>query len=238
MRPVVQRPFRIGRPRGIALFVVLVMVLLVTLLVLGSSRIALLNEMAAGIDSDHQRAFEAAQAMLRDAEFDIKGEGPDGSPCAGTACRTPGVLDAAGGRVFYPTDAGELLQLQAALGPSSPSCAAGICVPDKVLPQFWTDKAALRAMKALAASYGAYTGAEATSAGNPLLAAGPGQRAWYWVELLPYDTANASDGGHSEALAPDSDTPYVYRITALAQGLKASTQTVVQTTLVWKKQRS
>lgn len=229
-----------SRPRqhGIALFVVLVMVLLITLLVLSSSRIALLNEMATGIDSDHQRTLAAAHAMVRDAEFDIQGEGPDGSPCAAAGCRLGGVLDAAGGRIFYPTSASELLDLQAALGANSPSCAAGICVPDKVPAQFWTDKAALEAMKKVAASYGAYTGAQATGAGNPLLSSGPGQRAWYWVELLPYDTAAASQGGLAEALAPDSTTPYIYRITAVAQGIKAATQTVVQTTLVWKKRRS
>lgn len=228
------------RPRqdGIALFVVLVMVLLTTLLVLGSSRIALINEMATGNDSDHQRTLEAAQAMLRDAELDIRGEGPDGSPCTGTACRHRGLLDVAGGRVFYPSDAGELLDLQAALGAVSPSCAAGICIPDPVRAQFWTDKAALAEMKKVAAAFGAYTGAEATDSGNPLLSSGAAQRAWYWVELLPYDMAAATGGGLAEALAPDSETPYVYRITAIAQGLKAATQTVLQTTLVWKRQRS
>ena len=233
-----QHPLLRSRQHGIALFVVLVTALLTTLLLLGSSRIALLDEIATGIDGDHQRTFEAAQAMLRDAEFDLKGEAPDGSPCAAAACRKWGVLDAARGQVFYPTTAGELLDLQAALGANSPSCAAGICVPDKVRPQFWTDKAALAAMKKVAASYGAYTAAEATGAGNPLLASGTAQRAWYWVELFPYDMATASDGGLAEALAPDGTTPYVYRITALAQGLKAATQTVLQTTLVWKKQRS
>ncbi|MDM0068017.1 pilus assembly protein [Variovorax sp. J31P207] len=226
------------RQRGIALFVVFVVVLLTTLLVLGSSRIALINEMATGIDSDHQRTFEAAQAMLRDAESDIRGLQADGSPCVGPGCRAWSVLDAAGGRAFYPTDAGELSDLQAALGGRSPSCAAGICVPDRVMAQFWTDAAALAAMKKVAASHGAYTGGETAGGGHPLLASGAAQRAWYWVELLPYDTAVATRGGSAEALAPDSETPFVYRITAIAQGHRAATQTVLQTTLVWKRHRS
>ena len=238
MRPPVQRRAPRRTRRGIALFVVLVMVLLTTLLVLGASRIALINEMATGIDSDHQRALEAAQAMLRDAEFDIRGLQADGSPCEGAGCRAWGVLDADGGRAFYPTDAGELRDLQAALGARSPSCAAGICVPDRVPPQFWTDAAALAEMKRVAASHGAYTAGPLVGSGHPLLASGAAQRAWYWVELLPYDAGNATHGGAAEALAPDSETPFVYRITAIAQGLKAATQTVLQTTLVWKKHRS
>jgi|KBSMisStaDraftv2_1062788.scaffolds.fasta_scaffold220053_2 type IV pilus assembly protein PilX len=237
MKPVPSRAPRRCQ-RGIALFVVLVMVLLTTLLVLGSSRIALINEMATGIDSDHQRTLEAAQAMLRDAEFDIQGLQSDGSPCEGAGCRAWGVLDAAGGRAFYPTDASELRDLQAALGARSPSCAAGICVTDRVLPQFWTEAAALAEMKKVAASHGAYTTGQSASGGNPLLASGEAQQAWYWVELLPYDTATATHGGSAEALAPDSETPFVYRITAIAQGLRAATQTVLQTTLVWKRHRS
>ena len=226
------------RQRGIALFVVFVVVLLTTLLVLGASRIAWVNETATGIDSDHQRTLEAAQAMLRDAEFDIRGLQPDGSPCEGPGCRAWGDLDAAGGRAFYPTDAGELWDLKAALGARSPSCAAGICVPDRVMAQFWTDEAALAEMKKVAAAPGAYTGGESASGGHPLLTSGAAQRAWYWVELLPYDIAAATRGGSAEALAPDSETPFVYRITAIAQGRRAATQTVIQTTLVWKKHRS
>ncbi|MDM0072858.1 pilus assembly protein PilX [Variovorax sp. J2P1-59] len=227
-----------SRQRGISLFIVLVMVLLSTLLVLGSSRTALIGEMAAGHDSDHERALEAAHAMLRDAEFDITGEHPDGSPCEASACRPRGVLDASAGKVSFPTTAGELLDLQAALGAMSPSCATAICVADKVPAQFWTDRKTLDIMKKVGASYGAYTGANASDTGNPLLASGAGQRAWYWVEVLPYETTAAIAGGLAEDLAPDSTTPYVYRITAIAQGLRAATQTVLQTTLVRKKRKS
>ncbi|MDM0103937.1 pilus assembly protein PilX [Variovorax sp. J22R24] len=214
------------------------MVLLSTLLVLGSSRTALISEMATGHDSDHQRALEAAHAMLRDAEFDITGEQPDGSRCEASTCRQRGVLDASGGKVFFPTDTSEFRNLQAALAPMSPSCSAGICVPDKLQAQFWTDRKALDLMKKVAASYGAHTGADAIDTGNPLLASGAGQHAWYWVELLPYDTTVATEGGLAEDLAPDSTAPFVYRITAVAHGLRATTQTVLQTTLVRKKHKS
>jgi type IV pilus assembly protein PilX len=218
-----------ARQRGIALTVVLAIVLLCSMLALGALRSALLGEMATGHDSDYQRALATAEALLRDAESDIKGERADGSACRPDSCRSGGILDIRAGRVFFPTSVSQWLDLQAALGTATPSCAAGICVPDRVREQFWLDRAALDAMKKVGAAPGAYTGARA---------AGATHQAWYWVELLPYDMAAASAGGLAEALAPDRTTPFVYRITALAQGHRPGTQAVVQTTLVWKKVRS
>jgi len=227
-----------ARQQGVSLFVVLVMVLLTTLLVLWGSRSALLNEMITGTDSDYQRALEAAQAMVKDAEFDIKGERPDGSPCSGTGCRVWGALDIAGGKVFYPETANEFMDLQAAVGQSTPSCAAGICVPDHVEDEFWKSEPTLTAMKSKAALYGAHTGAVGGAIGNPLLVNSP-TRAWYWVEILPYDEASKAAGGAAYQFGPDEKLrPFVYRITAIAQGLKPSTRAVVQTTMVWKKKTS
>jgi Tfp pilus assembly protein PilX len=37
-------------------------------------RTSLFNELIVGNDADYQRAFEAAQAILQDAELDIRGE--------------------------------------------------------------------------------------------------------------------------------------------------------------------
>ncbi len=99
--------------RGVALFVVLILVLLTTLLVVWASRSALFNEMITGTDSDYQRAFEAAQAMVRDAELDLQGKRSDGTPCgsepAGTAfanCRPAGKkraeMDVANKKVYFP----------------------------------------------------------------------------------------------------------------------------------------
>ena len=65
--------------------------------------------------------------------------------------------------------------------------------------------------------------------------AGAGAKAWYWVEVLPYDTASAVTAGPAQTFAPDSTRPNIYRITAVAQGLKPGTQAVVQSVFVWKK---
>ena len=70
------------RQRGVALFVVLVFVMLSMLLALWATRTSLFNEMVVGNDADYQRAYEAAQALLQDAELDIRGEQSNGAECS------------------------------------------------------------------------------------------------------------------------------------------------------------
>lgn len=233
------------RARGAALLTVMVLLLLSLLLALGATRTALFHERITGIDTDHQRALEAAHAMLRDAELDVRGERPDGSACADAShagCR-PRVLDAAAGSAFLPENLQDWQDLQIALAGRTPSCIAGVCVADRIDPAFWTiatGATGLDAMKALAATYGRHTGATGGALGNVLLRNGSSAtaRAWYWIEVLPYDMAAALDGGNAHRLAPDAQRPFIYRITALAQGLKPGTQAVLQSIVVWKADAS
>ena len=69
------------RQRGISLFVIMVIVLLSMLLALWASRTSWFGELVVGNDADYQRALEAAQAMLQDAELDIRRSKADGSAC-------------------------------------------------------------------------------------------------------------------------------------------------------------
>jgi len=190
---------------GFSLPVVMVTALLATLLVLTASRTALLDEAATGNESDYQRALEGAQALLREAESEIQREDSSLPAAASTD------------RHAYPRSRAELIALQARLGTSTPSCAAGLCIPDRIPPRFWGDRAALEAMKKVAVSR---------------------TQGWYWVELLHYDTSAATAGGEAERLAPDADQPYIYRVTAVGRGRKPATQAVIQSTLVRKKTRS
>lgn len=240
------------RQRGVSVFVVLVMVLLTTLLVLWASRSALLNEMVTGNDSDYQRALEAAHALVRDAQMDIQGIRADGTPCTADAtaqCRRWGQFDKAANQSYYPESESEMQDMQAALNDDSPPCVAGICAPITTLTEnaasasapsteFWTDKSRLATMRKKAAHYGDYTGATAGTVGNPLLVKSA-DKAWYWVELLPYDMGSAMRSrGPAGRFAPDASSPFVYRITAVAQGIKSGTQAVVQSTVVWRRASS
>ncbi len=244
-----KRPFAGSRPRqrGISIFIVMVMVLLTTLFVLWASRSALLNEMVVGNDSDYQRAFEAAHAMVRDAELDIMGVQTDGTPCAGTHCRPSAAMlaniDIPNRKVFFPTnaslkngEAGNLEFLKAGMAALAQPCVAAICAPadPASLSEFWKTQATLDAMKPAGAHYGQFTNATPAELGNPLLQTSD-TKAWYWVEPLLYEVDSGSR--MSIAYTPAGGSAggargYVFRITAIAQGLKPGTQAVVQTVFV------
>jgi len=69
-----------ARQTGSALAVVIVLLIVISLLGIGSSQISLLGEKTSRYDRDHQIAFQAAEAALMDAEFDIRG--PNDSPAS------------------------------------------------------------------------------------------------------------------------------------------------------------
>jgi len=237
----------------VALYVVIVFVLLSMLLALWAARSALFNEILVGNDADYRRAFEAAQAMLQDAELDIRGVQPDGSACAlvggnNDICRPPpqaasGSTPATtGAKVYFDIETKDLENMLSTVYTEQPDtkCFKGIC-QKRVDPQdFWNDSATLSAMIAdnVGARYGQFTGANAEATANPILAdRTAGRGAWYWVEMLPYVDPNVSllanmpPGSNVERFAPARKKLWVYRITALARGQKPSSEVVLQSTL-------
>ena len=239
--------------RGVALFVVIVFVLLTMLAALWASRTALFGEMIVGNDADYQRAFEAAQALLQDAELDIREEHADGTPwrqsdaartlnapCEANSdiCRTKADLPRP------PETAEDLGDLLAHLKTQSTGCQHGLCLKRTGNQDFWNDTATLTAMTAanVGARYGQYTGAKKGDSSNPanpiLQETGAGKGGWYWIEVLPYDQSSKTSGvivGGSGStnldLLPLNLKPHVvYRITALAQGLKPNSRVVLQQT--------
>ena len=117
-----------GRQRGVALFVVIVFVLLSMLLALWASRTSMFNELVVGNDADHQRAFEAAQALLQDAELDIRGERADGFACdADDVSAQPNEVCRRGNVTKMPLEAQELSPLLAYLNQQTVRCSHGLC---------------------------------------------------------------------------------------------------------------
>ena len=221
--------------RGVTLFVVIVMVLLSTLFALWASKTSLFNEILISNDADYQRAFEAAQAALQDAELDIRGIRPDGGDCTPDATK-PNVCRA-GSAVYFVDEQKDLVGLFSSLEIEATRCKQGICLKRTGNQDFWTDPTALNAMlvDGVGARYGQYTGALTGSASNPILnqtAAGRG--AWYWVEVMPYDTSPGLVSGQPK-LELNLTPQVVYRITTIARGLKASTQVVLQSTFARQK---
>lgn len=229
--------------RGITLIVVMVMLLLGSILVLGSTRTTWLNETMVGNDSDYNRAYAAAEALIRDAEADIRGRQLGGQPFnPGNPAFFQGSRRPAAGP-FFPLDYDDL-DTVLALMPAAPNlpCRAGICVPsgeNGLGANWWTNPATLNAMIAVAATYGQFTRppapAPALGSGNPiLLTNGVPARGWYWVEVFPYAASAAEP---RDLPVPDkTNQPFFFRITAIAQGQKPETQVVLRTVFVPRPQ--
>lgn len=243
------------RQQGVALFVVIVFVMLSMLLALWASRTSLFNEMVVGNDADYQRAFEAAQALLQDAELDIRGETPNGGACTGSSCR-----NSQANAYKIPLDPQEVTPLLALLDKKTSKCFSGLCVKRAGRQDFWnttastslsTDETTMDAMTTPAspgdlppgARYGQYTGAtvgDSTNPANPILAdtSARDRGGWYWIEILRYDESSKNSGLIVGGTTTDSllrlnlKPSVAYRITALAYGRKAGTMAVLQQTYV------
>ena len=242
-----------ARQRGVALLTVLVFTMLTMLGALWASRTSLFNEMVVGNDADYQRAFEAAQALLQDAELDIRSAEPDGK----TQFTSDGVDCTPGGDVCrlglsnyqIPNEQQDVGRLISELSSKTASqqCWRGLCAKRTGKQDFWNDETTLKAMATpdAGARYGRFTGAKqgsTTNMANPLLqwdaSTAYDQGGWYWIEVLPHDESTTNFG------LIVSDTPaddrqilplillpnVVYRITALAYGRKPSTMVVLQQT--------
>lgn len=243
--PLQQHP----RQRGVALFVVLVFVMLSMLLALWASRTSLFNEMIVGNDADYQRAFEAAQALLQDAELDIRRESPDGL----TACIAVNCRDNISTAYKIPIK-GEVTQLLDDLSQQSTKCKDGLCTKRAGRQDFWhtTGATVLAAGEVklsdmtqpnVGARYGEYSGAtkgDSSNPANPILAdtSAVNRGGWYWIEVMQYDESAKNSGlivggaNTDNLLRLNLEPNVVYRITALAYGRKPGTMAVLQQTYV------
>jgi type IV pilus assembly protein PilX len=252
---------------GVSLIMVLIFLLLAIISVLGAFRAGFLNEKIVGNESDYNRTFAAAEAMIRDAEMDIRGRRPpydvtqaDGSigfPCRPTtdgsttettskvgyedSCR----LRNSATTPWFPRGNGEFDDVEAivvARGDSN-RCLNGICFPINM-----TSLATVETqIAAVGVAYGTYTRTDTLinanldpNQSNPILAtknaAGTAitPRAWYVIEAFTLKNASCGGGNACPAvlLNPDGARPFVYRITAVATGLKTGTRVVLKSTFV------
>ena len=204
---------------GISLLVVMVMLLLCSLLALGAARVGWLNEAMVGNLSDDQRAFLAAEVLMRDAQLDI--QSPGNRPITN------------GSELFYPLDAAaDFTLLQNRVAGQSVPCRAGLCFPDTLntlngtgTTNWWQQgDAVVNAMRAAGATYGQITGvARDPSQESPLLTPTGDRLAHYWIEafLLPPNQVTMAG-------AVSQDRPFAYRVTVVVDGLKGGTRVVLQ----------
>jgi type IV pilus assembly protein PilX len=211
--------------------------LLTGIALLGSLQVGWLGERRVGSESDTQRAFAAAEALIHDAELDIQGLRADGTRCDSEPAAQPPCRHGAGAGPFFPLADEDLDLLRARLSAGHRHCLQGLCLPDSVgaLDGAWSDDFAAmtagRADTAIAATYGQFTQAVPEEAGNPLLNATP-PRAWYWVEVFRYAQAAGIVNPVGDLPIPDRRHAFVYRITAYAKGLKPGTRVHLRSVFV------
>lgn len=205
-----------GQQQGMALYVVMVLVLLSVILGLWASRTAIFSEMVTGNDADYQRAYQAAQAMVQDAKDDIYLN----LYATGQAQSRNGTTT-----VQYPAEQTHFIEWANALASETTLCKDGICLRRTGPQNFWEDDTTLASMLAVGARYGQYSGTPPTQRSNPILGfTAQNKGAWYWVEPFPYQ---GSDAGNATALVQGAvstniETDMLYRITAIAFGLKGA----------------
>lgn len=232
------------RQQGVALFVVIVFVMLAMLLALWASRSAILNEMVVGNDADYQRAFEAAQSLIQDAELDIQ-RAESGTHRAG--------------KTVLPLETSDIGSFLQSLN-TTPFCKHGLCVKRRGRQDFWNNNAynpdrpeeiplSQLTVVDVGARYGEFTEApfdnpdDDTPVNRILADRSPAANrgGWYWIEVLKYADSESITG--SSLIVDDNpaaqrfdrldlrlNPSVVYRITALAYGLKPNTMAVIQET--------
>lgn len=225
--------------RGMALLGVIMALLLASLAVLASARSGLLHEMISGQQADQQAAQAMAEALVLDAEADIRGHFGN-SPCRPSTnnasqtapgfvgCRARGTA-AVATAPYFPQSVEEFDEVRALVqvGAAVP-CRDGICVPSTLSALATLGDPASDALTAYGVPYGHFTQAQLPPG---TAAAQQGLRAWYWIEIfqVPADVPAPPIAPQSQV---DPTRPFVYRITALAEGHKPGTRAVVKSLFV------
>jgi type IV pilus assembly protein PilX len=232
--------------RGLALPTIVVLLLLCAIAVAAAFRLGHLSELIVGNSSDYARTRAAADALMRDAEMDIRGSLPSyefiqangmpGYPCrpqspgsgipkAGfIGCRTPGLSMAAPTNPWFPYNWDEFLQVTDLVSAANAQgCMQGICRPQGTpIAENW------QALRAHGVTYGQFTRVDLNApgvAGNPVLSAsGANARAWYWIEVFKYEAGLTPPTNRAP---PAKGFVPLYRITVVATGLRAGTQVVL-----------
>lgn len=149
------------RDRGASLIVVLILLVIVTGLGLGAIQISMMGEKGARNDRDRQIAWQAAEAALMDAEFDIRGPG--------TATRAS---------IFAP---GNVLDFLPDCGTSGTS--QGLCLPNQTGKPVWLAVNFMTTTSAPTVEFGAFT-SRAFDADDGV-GLKPAKKPRYMIEALP-----------------------------------------------------
>ena len=241
MLPRTVRSSKVGlahRQRGFSLIVALMMLIVIVILGISASQMAINEERGARNDRDRQLAFQAAEAAIKDAEYEIYGTG---SP----VCSLPGQVGRGRMRSGTFTCFNEDNYFGYAQGCSAPP-NAGLCTyvpltsacsatPTGLCPAY-LDSANVDFYKDATGSgnnhtvaYGTYThrpyGSQATASltGQPISVYPPR----YIIEVVPKNTSvnSLTSAGSGGGLGSGQ---VMFRVTAMGFGANPNSQVVLQ----------
>lgn len=186
---------------GASLIVVLLILVVVSILGVSGIQIAMMGERGTRNDRDQQVAWQAAEAALVDAEFDI-----EGLPTTSTTKRNAIFKRKETDLASFPQDCGTSGQ------------TVGLCSLNLTGKPAWlTVNFTTTGAAAPTTQFGTFTGRDFPSGAKGIQPIRPPR---YVIEPI-------RDPKFSRTLPPDQ-APYVYRVTAMGFGPNAETQAVVQ----------
>ena len=231
-RPLARRSRRAlprGGERGFSLIVALMMLIVIIILGISASQMAINEERGARNDRDRQLAFQAAEAALRDAQFEIYG-----STSAATRCDLPGQVGRGRKRAGTYTCFNESNYFGYALGCSAPP-NAGLCINNPAMPayldgtnvDFYKDASGGSGANYHTVAYGTYSGRvfgaqDTLGAGVPVSKYPPR----YIIEAVPKNTS--FDSQTTDGSGAGQAGTIMFRVTAMGFGANPASQVVLQ----------
>lgn len=184
--------------RGFSLITTLILLAVVMTLGIGASQMVLLAERSTRFDRDQQIAFQAAEAALLDAEFDIRGPNSSASK-----------------RVT--TFSGRLSDLVSFADGCNAGTLRGLCLPSATgtKPVWYAVDFTDESSAAKTAQFGEFTGRTLSTGTTGIR---PEILPRYIVEIIPDATPGSSL----------SSPKALYRVTAMGFGPRKETQAVLQ----------
>ncbi|KWT84373.1 MULTISPECIES: PilX N-terminal domain-containing pilus assembly protein [unclassified Variovorax] len=191
---------------GVSLIVVLLILIVVSVLGVGGAQIALLAERGARNDRDMQVAWQASEAALQDAEFDIHGPGTGNrSAVLGSLQKTD----------MFVTGCGKSL----AEVPSGAIDTLGLCaLPVSGKPAWQTVNFTVTGNDAQTIEFGRFTGRSFAANESANKGIEPFKAPRYVIEPIP-------DPGERDLSLPSK---YLFRVTAMGFGPREDIQAVTQ----------
>jgi type IV pilus assembly protein PilX len=190
----------VRREAGASLIVVMLILVIVSILGVSGIQISMMGERGTRNDRDQQIAWQAAEAALVDAEFDI-----EGLPTTSSTKRN----------TLFKSGATDIMKFESGCGTSGQSRGLCTLTEGNTKPAWLSVDFTTTGNAAPTVNFGTFTGRNFPSGDKGIQPERPPR---YVIEAIPDPKSSRTS----------PQTRYVYRVTAMGFGPSAQTQSVVQ----------